>query len=170
MNLLSPCDEVKVLKQLFHDSLFKANGEVTKRIAIKRTKKLIAPLVYENSKGVLNNSHWAYKVPFAFCPALDIELQKLQKTTDKIVYYYCAWTQGCALSFSAGHFFESANNGIDIQIISANPVTFDLENRKMNDGQIVYQLFKKRGLGEFKTVTQFEFLELLIYGLGNNND
>lgn len=173
-------DEITFLKQLV--KRFKKNGEPVKRVQVERSVALIVPQVsYVNNAGCLNNDHWAYKVPYGFHDALDITLVKRSKKIDCIDangeiemdtdgkkktkdWYYCAWTQGCLLSFSYGDFFEAVGDIPCLQVVSAKPVVLNGENGVMDDGEVTYQLFDKRGLGEFFTVSQFEFLQVLIYG------
>lgn len=142
----------------------KAGGGAVIRFSLRRKKELIADIAYTNNQGNINNSHWAYRVPFAFHDALDIRLSKLQKTENKNTRYYSAWTQGCLLSFSKGDFFESNQSAFNLQISTAKPMTWDSNSGIMDEGEVTYQLFTTKGTGKFFTVSQIEFLQLLING------
>lgn len=173
--------EINALKSLF--TISKKDGTDKESPTCKRTKNLIAKLSFSNSHGVLYNSHWAYSVPFAFCNQLDIEFSKLKKMIPDLdeqgnqkktitgkgatkPYYYAAWTQGLLLNFSYGHYFRSlTNNSDDIQICASVPVSVNKEARTINEGQVSYRFFKKQAYGESYTVTQFEFLKILIHGI-----
>lgn len=160
-------DEIATLKQLV--KRFKKNGESVKRVEVRRSKVLIVgSSSYDDAEGGFQNEHWAYKVPFAFRDALDIQLSKLQKTEHKQTHYYCAWTQGCLLNFSSGDFFQAVGDTPCLQVAFAKPVVLNTVNGVMDDGEVTYELFEKRGLGEFFTVSQFEFLRVLIYGIQHN--
>jgi hypothetical protein len=143
-----------------------------KRISIHRKLKLIVPsLSYENSQGDLNNDYWVYKVPFAFRDALDIKLEKKAK---KIIYYddvgneqtkttyYMAWTQGCLLNFLEGDLFQPTHDEPCLQIRSAKPMCWNSILGVMDQGYVEYELISKRGI--FMTVSQMDFLRILIYG------
>jgi len=139
------------------DGIKKKNG-----IGISRSDELIVPSVgYANNNGGLNNDHWAYRVPYAFRDALDIKFSS--RSIGKQLTN--SWTQGCLLMFSEGDFFESLSGGKSIQISFATPMAWDGKITGVFDSGIVgYQFFDKHGLGEFFTVSQMEFLQLLIYG------
>jgi hypothetical protein len=143
--------ETRFLKSLVKQ--FNKDGSPVKKVSFSRSESLIVPRVsYANNAGCLHNEHWAYKVPFAFCDALDIKFD-------------CrVWTQSCWLSFSKGDFFESSNGQPSIQVVSARPVSWDAINGVLDDGEVVFQSFDKTGLGDFVTLSQFEFLQLLIVG------
>lgn len=172
--------ETRFLKSLVKQ--FNKDGSPVKKVSFSRSESLIVPKVsYANNAGCLHNEHWAYKVPFAFCDAMDIKLIKRskkvacyddngnaeldadgnKKTKD---WYYSVWTQSCWLSFSNGDFFECSNGQPSIQVVSARPVAWDAINGVLDDGEVVFQSFDKTGLGDFVTLSQFEFLGILIDG------
>lgn len=173
-------DETRFLKSLVKQ--FNKDGSPVKKVSFLRSETLIVPNVsYANNAGCLHNDHWAYKVPFEFRDALDIKLMKRSKKvacldSDGNVYldadgkkktkdwYYSAWTQSCWLAFSEGNFFESSMGKPSIQVVAAKPVAWDAVNGVLDDGEVVFQSFVKTGLGDFVTVSQFEFLQLLIVG------
>jgi hypothetical protein len=167
---MSAVDEIALLKGIQEKTIanwIKAqdkavkNNESIKQVGIPRSVELIVPSVsYTNNEGSLNNDYWAYKVPYGFHDALDIKFEERKK--NKIPYM--VWSQGCLLSFSGGDFFESIGDTPCLQVASAKSVFWDSVNGVMDDGEVTYELFDKRGLGEFFTVSQFEFLQLLIAG------
>jgi hypothetical protein len=152
-----------------------------KSITIERTEQLLIPIIRANNALTLDNAHWAYQVPFGFNDALDLKyLKRARKIPDlddngkqrinekgkpaTKDYYYAAWTQGCFINFKETDFFQSNNNAPDLQISAAKPMSFNDKTGVMNEGSVTYQHFIKRGTGEFFTVTQIEFLQLLIHG------
>ena len=149
-------------------------GDPLAKPIIKRSRDLIVPFVgYENNCGTLNNDTWAYCVPFGFREALDIYYSQLQKTENiidiegnikKVTRFYCAWTQGCQLSFSKGDMLNPKESNVCLQVVEAAPMKWVAEKLTIDDGFVTYQSFIKTGLGDFTSVSQLEFLQLLIYG------
>lgn len=167
---MMPIAEIRLLNGIRENTLqrfFRAKtasaetGDPIKSVPIKRSIKLLVPSVsYANNEGCLNNDYWAYKVPYAFRDALDIRFTNVVKNKQTT----SIWTQGGLLAFSIGDFFESASGGNSIQVVSAKPMLWDTNTGVFDSGDVTYQFFVRRGLGMFFTVSQVDFLQLLIVG------
>ncbi|CAB4202587.1 hypothetical protein UFOVP1367_25 [uncultured Caudovirales phage] len=127
---------------------------------IDRSLKLIVPFVtFENGYGSLNNDNWAYAVTYAFRDALDIIYElKDEKTNPHMV-----WTQGCRLNFLVGDMLNHKDGGVSLQVVSSMPMGWTLD-KTFTMGSVTYQSFIQTGLSDFITVSQFEFLAVLING------
>jgi hypothetical protein len=137
------------------------NGKPTKKIVFFRKVELIVPrITYENGRGNLHNDHWAYQVPYAFREALDIKYEERFKETQP----YSVWTQGCLLNFLVGDMFKSIHGEPCLQIKDADPMSFDEKNDVLYEGNVTYERFFEKGIIEPITVSQMEFLKILIYG------
>ncbi len=140
----------------------KEASRLKKRITIEKQLELIAPVIYENNQPKFNTEHWAYVVPFAFREALDICYDKRQKDNQ----FYLVWTQGCLLNFSIGDMFQSNRGEPQLQIQKADPMVWDAVNGSMNEGSVTFEHFFDKSIPP-RTVTQMEFLGILIEGLNN---
>jgi hypothetical protein len=137
---------------------------------VRRKTKLIVPLVtYENNRGSLNNKNWAYNVSYAFRDALDIKYElRVQNKISSM-----EWTQGPILSFKQGDVFHSKAGDKMIQVRFANQMGWDANNNKMYQGSVVFSEFLHNGnlfnKSIDRTVTQMQFLQLLISGHCSDN-
>lgn len=147
--------EIALLRAIYQDSI---NGK-----GLKLSKQLIVPKVsYSDNTGCLHNEHWTYNVPYCFSDALDLRFIQFKKNN----VCFTQWVQGCVLKFNEGDFFESSMGGLSVQVVSAKPVVINFKTWAMDEGEVVYQFFDRSGLGDLVKVSQFEFLERLIYGMG----
>ena len=137
---------------------------------VRRKTKLIVPLVtYENNRGSLNNKNWAYNVSYAFRDALDIKYElRVQNKISSM-----EWTQGPILSFKQGDVFHSKAGDKMVQVRFANQMGWDANNNKMYQGSVVFSEFLHNGnlfnKSIDRTVTQMQFLQLLISGHCSDN-
>lgn len=131
----------------------------------RRGTKLIVPeITYIDRQGSLNNSHWAYRVTYAFRSALDIMYQERKKDKKP----YMVWTQGPLIAFKEGDLFTSQDETKVLQVGHAKPMSWDLSKNKMDEGFINFTESEQtaRGISMVNegNCTQMQFLEILIYG------
>ncbi|MBY0436621.1 MAG: hypothetical protein K2W80_00415 [Burkholderiales bacterium] len=128
-----------------------------------RSATLIVPQVsYLNGVGSLNNDGWAFTVPYAFREALDLKYVKRSGHSGSAM----VWTQGAAIAFRASDVLYSKDERTLVQIINAEPVSWDANTRDMKEG---YVSFTSRDVSSLdiwhETVTtQLGFLAMLITG------
>ncbi|WP_051227861.1 hypothetical protein [Oceanospirillum beijerinckii] len=145
----------------------------------RRSQELVVPKITmvgaedaAQKKGDLNNSHWAYIVPFGFRSALDLKFLSRKKTIDdgkggkkKVTYW--AWTQGPIIAFKANDVLtpKKTDTQYTLQVFSAIPMGWDKENNEMYQGSVVYRRYDDNWqFADQKEVTQMEFLQYLITG------
>jgi len=163
-------------------------ADKTKKISFTRVDELITSVSWDDNKGIgyLNNSNWAYDVSYAFRDALDIKrLARIKtepvidketnepvldeetgkkKTIRKTKY---VWTQGFCIHFKDGDLLRSSKGFPTIQVQSSTPMSWDEDDNKMFDGVVNYEYFEKikfGSIGDIKTLTQMEFLMMLVFG------
>ncbi len=54
-----------------------------------------------------------------------------------------------------------------IQVKYAKPMRYDEKNDELNEGSVTYEYFFEKGIVEPVTVSQMDFLKILIYGVSN---
>jgi len=149
------------LKNLWSPKFSEKTGKTT----FKRSKQYIVPNISwdEEAGGALNNDEWAYCVPYCFRDALDLRFDTLYK--DKKPYK--SWTQGHRINFKEGDLLASSKGFPALQVKSSTAMDWDGENNKMFEGVVNYEVFEnvKFGhIGDVKTVSQMEFLNILVCG------
>ena len=144
--------EVEFLKSFWHEP------------PVRRNRQLIVPKVtFEKNTGSLNNDHWAFKVPYAFRDALDIQFQPLTK--DKLVY--TVWTQGFRIDFHVGDVLVSQDGKRCLQVHYAQPMGWDIDSNSMFEGIVDYKEYASgilQGEHERFACSQMQFLNILITG------
>jgi hypothetical protein len=85
-------------------------------------------------------------------------------TGKKETIFYAVWTQGCLLNFLAGDMFQSVSGKPCLQIKDAEPMSWDSVNGVMTEGSVTYEYFFEKGVVDPITVSQMDFLRVLIYG------
>jgi hypothetical protein len=140
-------------------------------------------LIADFTNGYSRN--WWFCVPSFFYEALDIKLTE-RVVNNKRVYKL---TQGSNYNFTTGDTFynhaypyckdflcinQPEQPQICIQIQSATPCIQESENNQRNPGSVSFKILINRGKNQsecswetigFKTLTQDEFIELLIKGI-----
>ncbi|EMV2053380.1 TPA: hypothetical protein KDY48_002164 [Vibrio parahaemolyticus] len=114
-----------------------------------------------NRVGSLNNEHWYFKVGYAFREALDLIF--MERTRDKRKVNL--WTQGCILSFQEGDLINSKDGKRYVQVKYASPMGWDEAKQEMFYGSVTFiDVDSSTGISETKSLTQLDFLKLLIEG------
>jgi len=173
------------LKSLWTPTVNKKTGNKS----FSRVTRLIVPVPsWDEAAGTgdLNNSDWAYEVPYTFRTSLDLSLDTRRKqvdvldseTGDPVIdeetnkvkrksHPYQIWTQGFIIDFKEGDLLISNKGFPALQVQSSRPMDWVEEENKVFEGEVNYELFdtmKFGHLGNIKTVSQMEFLEILIHG------
>ena len=158
--------EVQHLDRLWKLVTNKETGEKYYR-ADKSTKLIVSGVSFdENQKnGHLNNDHWSFCVGYAFRDALGLSFDQRKK--NKVAYMI--WTQSPYIYFKEGDLLTSKCGDYILQVNMANAVRREKTTHLIDYGLVGFSILKKRE-GKYrhhaiKTMTQYEFLQVLIYGL-----
>lgn len=146
-----------------HQDNFFAPLHINWRKRSSRSTDLIVPKVSyckDTGQGSLNNEFWAYKVGYCFRDALDLVYTERIKVVDKKKTIHFEWTQGSIIYFKEGDLLSSATGCL--QVYSSAPMGWDNINNKMYQGFVLYRKFP--GDEKLFTVTQMEFLAMLVFG------
>lgn len=153
------------------DTLWKlaTNGETGERYyrADKSVKLIVSEVSYdqEQQNGNLNNEHWAFCVGYAFRDALGLSYDQRKKDKKP----YMIWTQNPYIYFKEGDLLTSKCGNYNLQVKMSNAVRRVKESNSIDYGLVDFLIFKKSEGGyryhAIKTMTQYEFLQTLIYGL-----
>lgn len=145
-------DELALLKSMW--------GEKVSR----ETQLIIPSIVDKNKNGESNDSHWKYRVGYAFRDALDIKYEQRKKNKKP----YMIWTQGPILSFKEGDLLFTSCGLYAVQVKYADSMGWDVAKAVMYQGSVTFDEFDfiagTWSKIKTNTLTQMEFLEMLIYG------
>ncbi|WED23054.1 hypothetical protein L3Q72_06575 [Vibrio sp. JC009] len=154
---LSKLSEVGLIEHIIKTRVSK------KKETFDRLKEhLVVPEVSYDRKtmtGDLNNSHWKFKVGYAFRDALDLMYQQRVENKKNVQ----VWTQGPIIAFKEGDTFES-RTGVSLQVKNAAPMGWDEVKNEMYYGLVRYQAYAPllRSYSDTYTCNQLEFLDILI--------
>lgn len=154
-------------------------------VSLARNIDLIVPEVtYLNNNGDLNNQNWVYNVNYGFRDALDISYDSLRKTLAKVItetidgkyverkekqqMIVMKWTQGSRIGFKTGDILTSTKGYVTLQLTDAMPVFWNQNTAQVDYGFVAFKHFtddlKTPAIFDPMTLTQMDFLDLLIYG------
>lgn len=159
--------EAEHLEKLWKLATEKETGEQYYR-ANKSTKLIVPEVTFsqENRTGSLNNDHWTFNVPYAFRDALGLSFD--QRFKDKKPYM--VWVQSPYIDFKEGDSLKSKTGEISLSVKMATPMSRNRRTHAIDYGMVDFQILKRDANGKMhyhsmKTMTQYEFLQTLIYGL-----
>lgn len=158
--------EAQHLDALWKLATNKETGEKYYR-ADKSTKLIVSGVSFDESQksGHLNNDHWSFCVGYAFRDALGLSFDQRKK--NKVAYM--VWTQSPYIYFKEGDLLASRCGNYNLQVKMANAVRREKISHLIDYGLVNFLIFKKldgrRRYYAMQTMTQYEFLQVLIYGL-----
>ena len=161
-------DEIReLIKEVSTQHVSKKTGN----ISFKRSIKLIVSKVTWDDvtrKGALNNSDWAYHVGYCFRDAIDLQFERRMKDKKP----YMVWTQGHIIHFKEGDTFTSNRELSALQVQTSKSMQWNDTEKEIDQGSVTYAHLSDVKHGALntavKTVTQMEFLEILITGITIN--
>jgi len=136
------------------------------KVKARRSKELIVgDISYQDNAGTFEgNSHWLFAVGYQFRDALDI--MYLVRMADKM--QTMEWTQGPILNFSVGDYVHTKNGTRGVMVLYAKPMEWNADKKIMFEGVVTIDIYDETGKSPVKeatkTLSQMEFLELLISG------
>ncbi|WP_111639955.1 hypothetical protein [Marinomonas shanghaiensis] len=158
--------EAQHLDKLWKLVTNKETGEKYYR-ADKSTKLIVSSVTFDEHQknGHLNNDHWTFCVGYAFRDALGLSFDQRRKS--KVPYM--VWTQSPYIYFKEGDLLISKCGNYSLQVKMANAVRRVKDTNLIDYGLVDFSVLKKTE-GKYrhramKTMTQYEFLQVLIYGL-----
>ncbi len=134
----------------------------------KKSTKLIVPQVtfcQEARTGNLHNDSWVFHVPYAFRDALGLSFDQRFKNKKP----YMVWVQSPYIDFKEGDSLRSKSGEYSLAVKMATPMSRSRTTHAIDYGLVNFHILKrdddKMRYHAMKTMTQYEFLQTLIYGL-----